>query len=178
MPASEFFNSGLRGQIDSCKDPACYSVRSKLKEKCIQQEQKLKKIHQDLGAHEPIPCTSTAGIFSKFDSVFTKDELDKLRQIGPNRKEDSTFILHAVRFLYKNDMGKLSELSLTGRSMGSRKEKMSSTQYDLFKRLFRKRLKSLSLYAEEFTDRQKKMNKHIKNAIINLSRKSKHLVDV
>lgn len=75
-------------------------------------------------------------------------------------------------------MGKLSELSLTGRSKENQKEKMSSTHYDLIKKLLRERLKSLSLYAEEFTDREKQINKHINSAIYNLSRKYKQSMDV
>lgn len=123
---------------------------------------------------KPLACSSKSSdaqiMFSAFGDVFLPDELLKLRTIGTDKKDDSSFILNVMRFLYRNDSEKLSSLSLTGRSRGGTKKKLSSLKYNLVKNLFWERLSSLNLYSDEFSDRAKRMNKHIKSAILNTAR--------
>lgn len=169
--------SSLRGQYASCINPECCSEKRELKAKCFQQEQKLIQIERDNAVRAPITCMSRAELSSTFRGIFTTNELDKLRQIEPTRTGDSSFILHAVRCLYKDDLKKLSQISLSGRSNKGQKEQIAYAQYNVIEKLFRKRLKALRLSAEEYIDREKQMNKHIKNAFNNLAR-SKQATDV
>lgn len=128
--------------------------------------------------NEPTTCTSKSinvnNIFSTFENVFTHDELARLRSIGPTKKDDSSFVLSSIRFLYKNDVEKISSLSLTGRSRGTEsKQKMCPEKYDTIKDLFSERLTSMNLNSTEFSDRTKQMHKLMKNAFINIKRHGK-----
>lgn len=202
----ESHNSHVDETIESCKDPVCHKEKSKLRAKCIEQEEQLKEINQGIEAlmaisqrkavkpkktadritpvsqvktvkktSELVPCTSQSNdvkkIFANYEYIFTSEEVAKLRKIGSNRKEDSTFILHVIRFLYKDDMDQISGLTISGRSAGNQKQKISSIKYNVIRNLYAERLKSLKLHAPEFIDREKQANKHIKNAFSNLLRK-------
>lgn len=116
----------------------------------------------------------TNKILSTFENVLTQNELAKLRSIGTSKKEDSSFILNSIRFLYKNDIDKISSLSLTGRSRGTEaKQKISPQKYDTIKNMFSERLASLKLNSTEYTDRSKQINTLMKNAFINTKRNGK-----
>lgn len=111
-------------------------------------------------------------------NVFTNEHLAKLRSIGGNKKEDSSFVLNSIRFLYKNEIEKISSLSLTGRSRGSKpKHKMSPEKQKIINDMFLERLASLKLHSTEFTDRSKQINTLMKNAFINTKRHGKSTED-
>lgn len=119
-------------------------------------------------------CTNGNKTFSTFENVLTNNELAVLRSIGSSKKDDSSFVLNSIRFLYKNDIDKMSCLSLTGRSRGPEaKQKMSPNKYDTVNKMFLERLTSFELNSTEFTDRSKQIDTHVKNAFINTKRHGK-----
>lgn len=143
---------GPHDRIAGCKNPSCSTEKSQLNAKYFQQEENLRTVHPACEAPVSALCVNIARFFSKFKKTFTAAELKQLREVGPNKTEDSTFVHNAVKFLYKSDFEKLLLVSLTGRSTKKekQKEKMSPEYYDVVKNLFRTRLISLSLHAEEF----------------------------
>lgn len=151
----------------------CSSEKSQLKAKCFQKELKLKIIHRGCDSRESIPRAKTEENLnhSKFGTIFTATELQRLRTFNVTKIHDSTFILNVVKFLYKDNLEKLSKVSLTGLSTNEKKERISPAHYDIIKQLFRIRLESLSLDTKEFILREKALHKHIKSAIFNLSKK-------
>ena len=132
-------------------------------------------------SNESIACSSKSNsstdtnkdqgpIFSTFDNVFSPEELAKLREIGPDKKKDSSFILQTIKFLYKEDYEKIASLTVTGLRAHEAKEKISTRNYDIFRNLYLERLESLRIYSAEFSERAKKLNSHIKTAIFTIRR--------
>lgn len=199
----QFYSLCLHEKLENCKNPNCSKEKHELKVKRIEQEEKLKEINRAIDlclaicrkkeekigqlmpkrkvpekVNDPVACPGVPNdankMLSKFENDFTQNDLAKLRSMGTTKTDDSSFILNSIRFLYKNDTDKISSLSLTGRSRGTAaKQKMSPQKYDTIKDLFTERLSSLELNSIDFAERSKELNKHMKNAFINVKRSGK-----
>lgn len=202
----QFYSVCLSEKMTNCNN--CTKELNELKDKCDEQEKKLQEINRAIEIcsgvigkkekkiddllseikmrekfNEPVACSSESirvnKNFCMFENVLTLDELAKLRSIGPTKTDDSSFILNSVRFLYKNDVEKISSLSVTGFSRGPvPKEKICTETYNTIKNLFIERLTSFQLESKEFTERSKNINKLLKNAFINIKRHGKSADDV
>lgn len=199
----QFYSLCLHEKLRICKNPKCCTEKHELKVKRIEQEEKLKEINRAIDlcleicrkketkidklmskrkvpekVNHPVACSGVPNdankMLSKFENDFTQNDLAKLRSMGTTKTDDSSFILNSIRFLYKNDTDKISSVSLTGRSRGAEaKQKMSPQKYDTIKDLFTERLNSLKLNSIDFAERSKELNKHMKNAFINIKRSGK-----
>lgn len=193
----QFYSMCLSEKFENCKNSTCSKEKNDLKVKCAEQEEKLKEIYRAIEiclgvsrekekkiecllskikttekASKPVACFSKSldinNIFSTFENVFTHDELAKLRSVEHAKKDDSTFVLKSIRFLYKDDVKTISSLSVTGRSRGAKpKQKMCQTKYDIIKKLFMERLTVMELNSAEFIERSKQINTLMKNAFTN-----------
>lgn len=113
-------------------------------------------------------------LFQTFANDINPKDLSKLRSMSSNKREDSTFVLNAVRFLYNNDVGKLASLSLTGRSREMEsKSKMTPEKKTKIETLFVERLSSFDLDPAEMSARSSKFKVHIKNAFVTIKRSTK-----
>lgn len=108
-------------------------------------------------------------IFTKFKNKFNDNELATLRSIDSKISSDSSFILTCIRYLYKNDMNRLNNISVTGRSRikNNQKVQMSPEKREIIAEIYKERLGSLNINENENIQRQKQVNEHIKRAIFN-----------
>lgn len=118
-------------------------------------------------------------IYENFKENFSANVLAILRSIDHSSSSDSTFILTCVRFLYKNDLDRLKNISVTGRiRKNEQKEKMSPQKQDLIRAIFDERLDAVVSETKERLQRAKKLNHHIKRAIFNANSKQSELEKV
>lgn len=110
-------------------------------------------------------------IFDEFSSDFTSSQLADLRQVGNAKREDSTFILIALKNLYEKNLETLETKSLTGRSKpGQRKEKMTPEKTAILAKIFQNRLQHATADTQERVSREKCLNKLIKDAKDNITK--------
>lgn len=110
-------------------------------------------------------------IYIKFKESFPSDVLAILRSIDGRILSDSTFVLTCVRSLYKDELDRLKNISVTGRvRKNERKEKMSPQKLKVLRNIFDERLNAVVSKSSERVQRTKKVNEHIKS---NFQRKFK-----
>lgn len=118
-------------------------------------------------------------VYTKFKDSFTEDELAILRSIDDKSSSDSSFVLACVRSLYKNDLNRLKNISVTGRSrFNQQKVKMSPQKMKTITSIFEERLSTMNLKSNEKIQREKRMNTHIKRAILNTNSKRNELEQI
>lgn len=123
--------------------------------------------------------TSLELVYTQFQDSFTDDELAILRSIDGSISSDSSFVLTCVRSLYKNDMERLKNISVTGRSRTKeQKNEMSPQKIKLITDIFGERLKTMNLKSNERIQREKQMKIHIKRAILNTNSKQNELEQI
>lgn len=114
-------------------------------------------------------------LFQKFTTDFTETGLAQLRSIDGCVSNDSTFMLFAVRDIYRNNLDRLGHISVTGRTRaGIKKEKMSPAKHSALKNIFTDRLEALNLEHDQRMIRLKRVNVHINQAIQNISNPRKN----
>lgn len=112
--------------------------------------------------------------FEEFQHVFSPETLKLLLMLGNTAKEDSTFVLHAIRDLFKDNLDSLKNVSYTGRSKDESKTEMSQAVKNVLQNIFDERM----LYLEEIEEskvkeRKAKLVTHIKNAINSINKANK-----
>lgn len=123
--------------------------------------------------------TSLELVYTKFKDSFTADELALLRSIDGSISSDSSFVLTCVRSLYRNDMNRLENISVTGRSRtNQQKVKMSPQKMKTINDIFEERLKTMNLRSNERIQREKQINVHIKRAILSTNSKQNELEQI
>lgn len=110
--------------------------------------------------------------FDGFSEYFTEPQLADLRFIGPNKREDSKFVSVALRSLYEGRLDVLKTKSITGRTKpGAKKEKFPPENMKTIHSLFAERIATLTTEPNERVERKKNVNKYIKDAQNNISKK-------
>lgn len=115
-------------------------------------------------------------IFSSFFDHLSEEQLAEIRLVGPSKGEDSTFVLTSVRNLYQGRLETLQMKSITGRSKkGESKEMLTPSNVDIIRRLFKERMMNVVIEGgeEERINREKKVNKYIKDAQANITKSIK-----
>lgn len=108
--------------------------------------------------------------FTKFSNHFSVEQLAHLRLIGGTKREDSSFILSAVRFMYAGRLDVLKTKTITGRSKpGAKKEQLTPAKVKVLKDIFEERVHETNDIHERAM-RQKGVNKYIKDAQSNITR--------
>lgn len=133
--------------------------------------QQLLEQNANLNAHSTGICEQ---LFAEYSGRFDAEELKTIRSTGPGVANDSRFILHLMRFLYKGDeFGKLKNRSATGRKWkGAKKQEISFEKKEVMKKMLQERikgeLKSQSGGMDELSQRIGRFNDLVKNAIQNI----------
>lgn len=112
--------------------------------------------------------------FNDFKKVFSLSSLTELKCMGPNEREDSSFVLTAVRNLYAENLAALQKKTLTGASKNDTTEAMSPKKVDILRNVYAKRME----YMEEDClldnkNRKKNCSKHINIALQTIKRNEK-----
>lgn len=103
--------------------------------------------------------------YAEFSDILSDDTIATLRSINDSYNKDSTFILTAMKHLYRNEMPRLKSITFSGR-VGSNKVQMSPKKKQTLKELFTERVKNLA----DPVDRMKNFGKHVKDAIYNINK--------
>lgn len=118
-----------------------------------------------------LPQKSSIELFSTFQNNFNPDQLGDLRSISTKQEKDSHFVHNVVEALYEGQLKTLKNISVTGRSAGGQvKEKMSEQKHTILTNIYTERIMFVTQKSAERVLRQKKLNKHIKDAIRNISK--------
>lgn len=161
-------------QIEFCKSIICdKKVEIARLQKILEISQpKPIEISQQKSNQSHTPRTQIL-IFSSFLSYLSEEQLADIRLVGPSKGEDSTFVLTSLRNLYQGRLEILQKKTITGRSKkGETKEMLTPSNVDVIKRLFRERMFNVVTEggAEERVNREKKVNKYIKDAQANITK--------
>lgn len=116
----------------------------------------------------------TLTVFEQFNEVLAENQLSTLRSIDKSTKGDSTFVLNCVRFIYSHDLEQLAHKSVTGASKSSDpKEPITPQKLSQLKTMYVERLTDLKTGKAEKEEREKKFNRHVHRAIININNAQK-----
>lgn len=110
-------------------------------------------------------------VFSGFTRIFNEMELASFRSIPASSSRDSSFILLALRTLYKEDLSVLN--SRTGSNASQGKQPITPTKRQIIQDLFFERLETLGLEAIECNSRKSKLGEHTANSIVNVRKSLK-----
>lgn len=112
--------------------------------------------------------------FVEFTGQFPAKTLMELCSLDKAEKNDSSFILTAVRGLYSNDLTQLKNKTYSGYSKTNTKECISPEKIKCLRDIFEKRLELIEL-SDIFVDdaRKNKFPKHVKNAIVTINKSKK-----
>lgn len=103
--------------------------------------------------------------FDNFKAEFSFEALESLRKHGNSPSADSSFILTAIRDLYKGNINLLKNISFTNRSKS--KTQMSPQKRTVLQRIYDERMKYLDEIGANVKERKNKLSLHIKIAIRN-----------
>lgn len=95
--------------------------------------------------------------FNKYSEILGETTIKLLKSLSSAPEQDSTFILTAMKGLYKDDFARLKTITYSGR----KKEKI-----DVLQNLFTERLDTLPNSVE----RNGNFSKHVKNAILSINK--------
>lgn len=174
----------LKNQVDQMKEKCseienairiCESVMS---EKYVKIKDLEQEINKSVRIHSVdsnvISANSASGTqkFNRFSMDFTSEKLANLRSIGPDKREDSTFVSATIKALYAGRLDVIKNKSLTGRSKTEQqKESITPEKRKIINDIFTEQIQSLTGDENERQIRITKVNKHIRFALINISRK-------
>lgn len=99
-----------------------------------------------------------------FEENFSPESLENLRLFDIGKKDDSKFILAAVRGLYSDDLKVLIKKTISGRSKSQPKEKISPKKMEILKQLFKSRV-------GDDVAREMDLGKFVKSAIVSINKK-------
>lgn len=213
---SKYYISKVKNQPerDECNQRECADEKRKLRRQLAQSKEKLALTKEAInickGIIQQKDCKlnslrsqlkeqleaesgeeSRRQLFMKYENDFSSAGLSELRSVAGKKVDDSKFVLIGLRFLYENQLHRLCNMSVTGRSKKTNKgkdnndgkinEKMSPKKLESIAGVFTDRLNALKLDEKEHKQRAARMNIHINNAIQNLNPKksnNQHLDDL
>lgn len=110
-------------------------------------------------------------LFKDFEGKFDKEDLIKLRSIGDEKKNDSTFVSKCLTILYKENVSVLSQRN--AKISSTKKKEITPDKKSMINNLFSDRLNSLNLSAQEQLERQARFRQLLCDGIRNIQRKGK-----
>lgn len=107
--------------------------------------------------------------FSEFSNDFTSQQLAELRSMGLNTRDDSSFVLLSLKFIYADRLSSLKNKSISGRTNKNvqSKEKITPEKETIIRKMFAERLLDVD---DDKIERGKRLNQLIKNALANIRR--------
>lgn len=102
------------------------------------------------------------GDFSRYTSIFSEKELAMMRILDSRQANDSAFLRAALKSLYNNELARLINITVTGRS-GTME--ISPAKKIILKEAFEERLDGIELDDQEKERRNKRFNNVLAKAI-------------
>lgn len=111
-------------------------------------------------------------VFSSFSNIFNDQELASLRSIPASSSRDSSFILFALRALYKGDLSVLNSRTVSNALPD--KQPITPQKKQIIKNIFYERLETLKLDTIECNLRKSKLNELTATGIKNIRKSLKN----
>lgn len=105
--------------------------------------------------------------FVDFRNILSNEAIESLQSLNPAPVDDSTFILTALKVLYKDDLSRVKTKTYSGR--GHMKEKISPKKIEVLKKLFTERLECIQTNTN---GQNANFGKHVKTAIESINKMS------
>lgn len=186
----DFFHSEMESNVndilnaeilfdENCSNENCELEIQSLKDEIGQCKAKLKetkdKYHaalvQNLKKDIEIEDLSKKAeqITDELEIFFDTKTQKKMLLVSSSERDDSTYILMAVRYLFRDKIDSLSNYSISGRSKSGAKEIFPEKEAEIIRKIFEKRMASLAEKGVDITERRKpaNVNRLLKGAIRN-----------
>lgn len=98
-------------------------------------------------------------LYENFNDILSRESISKLRALGNEQKDDSTFVLSIVTDLYKNDLSRLQNKTFRG---NKNTIPMTPQKVDKIQKLFGERMDYIEKSMPVTADRKSNIGKHIK----------------
>lgn len=110
--------------------------------------------------------------FDEFCDMFSIETVKLLRKIGPKPENDSSFVLTAVRGLYRNNLATLKNKSYSGISKNKTKEPLTPEKVTCLRSIYEKRIEYVENETNMYdvTERKTKFSKHVKTALESINK--------
>lgn len=196
--SSIFYENHAKKITNQCCNQVCQLEKNRLQTIISETKVKIGKIESSLAAclevcekkdqkiFEMRRCTKESGNknqlkstlpFNEFSEDISLDQLAHLRSIGPTPAEDSNFVLNCVRSLYSGHLHVLNQRTLTGRNAkGKQKKQMTPRKRKVIEDMYNQRLDMVCDDGIKRGERLKKINSHIKNAILKAAQKEDEII--
>lgn len=116
--------------------------------------------------------------FENFNGVFPNETISSLRSLDSKKECDSSFVLTAVRGLYRENLERLKNKSYSGISKNKTKEALTPEKLKCLRSVYEERLNYIEndVDTSEIMERKGKFAKHVKTALetINSNNKMKN----
>lgn len=162
-----------------CNDMRCRTETDAIRMQIFECERKInegkERYHQLLVlnlkkdvAIEELKQRLADSLYENFNDVLSRESISKLRALGNEQKDDSTFVLSIVTDLYKDDLSRLQNKSFSGSKKTS---PMTPQKVDKIQKLFGERMNHIEKSMSVTADRKSNIGKLIKNAIESINKK-------
>lgn len=155
----------------SCSNEICAlqteinEIESKIKEfRSMYYDMLVENVNKDLEIESLEKKNGSNRKYLGFEENFSPESLENLRLFDIGKKDDSKFILAAVRGLYSDDLKVLKKKTISGRSKSQPKEKISPKKMEILKQLFKSRV-------GDDVAREMDLGKFVKSAIVSINKK-------
>lgn len=186
---TQFFDKCVSEELHGCSKQVCRLEKLRLEAIISESKERIKNIESSVAActevcekkdkliREIQQTNDISGdatknkvkllAFSDFSENFPQNQLAILRSIDSTSAQDSFFVLCCVRNLYNENLHVLNQRSVTGRHTGAvKKIPMTPKKRIVVEKMFNERIDILCLDFGEHQKRLKKLNTHLKNAIL------------
>lgn len=111
--------------------------------------------------------------YHEFSNDFSESDLEMIRLIGNDQRDDPSFVRAALRSLYVGNLAVLKHKSMSGKSKDNSKSAITPEKRKIIENLFNRRIQLVE--SEEMVDtrRKKSVAKHIKTAIEYINKDNK-----
>lgn len=110
--------------------------------------------------------------FEEFSVMFSIDTIKLLRKFRPKSESDSSFILAAVRGLYRDNLARLKNKSYSGISKNNVKQPLTPEKVTCLRSIYEKRMEYIEgeINMHDKAERKKKFAKHVKTALESINK--------
>lgn len=151
-------------------EDAIISCRSIIVEKNFEIENLQKRLPED---SNPVSNDAPELMYTSYSNVFSCEQTTQLRSIGTSARNDSTFIIYAIRCLYAENIDSVRNKSACGKKVKrgeKQKTMMTPEKKKTIENIFDERMRGSGLSILEQNFRKKQLNKLIKDALANITK--------
>lgn len=110
-------------------------------------------------------------MFNSFSNEFSREQINQMKSISTSNRGDSTFINFTIKCLYSGNLESLQNKTSCDRNdKSTNKTAMTPHKKKVIMEIYKERLSNVAINLEEKNTREKKLNKLIKDAFVNITK--------